>query len=412
MRAHYRQIKPCVSTNQISGKLLSMDKKNWIRPTLSVALIIGITTVLFLYTSGYRISKQKNTPVVDLKQTGMISAKSIPEGASVYLNNVLTTATNDTISGLTPGKYNLRIVKKGFTEWTKEIEVFPELVTDITAVLISQTPRLEPLTNTGAKYPSMAQSLDKLAYFSEDAGSPGIWIIPLVQSGLSIFRSTSYAVLKDTSLRKYSDGKSIEWSPDEKALLVQNQAGGYYTVDLIDNTIESTSSPEFIRKSWADELVKKRTIFIEKLDIPENMRVLATSPKSIWSPDEKKFLYTVQIENGQQAQLEYRVYDMEKPIPVGEKVDNLVFTTNLADLQPKVTWYSDSFHLILAEGDIDKDKRGIISLIRIDGSNRIEIYNNTLFSDKVFSGPGGDKLIIMTSFKSGNQTDLYTIGIR
>jgi hypothetical protein len=35
-----------------------------------------------------------------------------------------------------------------------------------------------------------------------------------------------------------------------------------------------------------------------------------------------------------------------------------------------------------------------------------------LYSDRAFSTPGGDKIIILTSFKSGDQTDLYTVSIR
>jgi len=57
-------------------------------------------------------------------------------------------------------------------------------------------------------------------------------------------------------------------------------------------------------------------------------------------------------------------------------------------------------------------KKGRISLIRIDGTNKVEIYNGALYSDNVYSAPGGDKLIILTGFKSNAQTDLYTLGIR
>ena len=87
-------------------------------------------------------------------------------------------------------------------------------------------------------------------------------------------------------------------------------------------------------------------------------------------------------------------------------------TTDIDSPQPKISWYTDSLHLILVEGDVEKEKKGIISLIRIDGSNKAEIYNNTLYSDRAFSTPGGDKIIILTSFKSGDQTDLYTVSIR
>jgi len=103
---------------------------------------------------------------------------------------------------------------------------------------------------------------------------------------------------------------------------------------------------------------------------------------------------------------------MEKPLPVGEKTENLVMEVASTELQPKFSWYPDSFHFVVTEGNVMEDHKGVVSLIRIDGTNKTEIYSNTLFSDQAFSTKDGDKAVILTSFKSGSQTDLYTIGIR
>ncbi len=383
---------------------------SWLKNFLVVGLLLGTTAGLFLYASGYRLSRN-GTTLVDLTQTGMVNAKSVPEGANVYVDGVLRTATDGSVTGITPGTHNLSIVRSGFVTWNKTIEVFPELVTDITAILISQSPRLEPLTNTGAASTTISPSLTRLAFFSRDASAPGVWVIPLVGEALSLFRSNPYVVLEDIPTNFFSRGLSIEWSPDEETLLVEDQNGAFHIVDLASGTYETTDSPELIKTEWQGELVQDRTDFIERLDIPENFRTIAVAPDTVWAPDGKKFLYRVQTGEGGNA-IEYRVYNMEKPIPVGEKVETIVFTTITSDPQPKVSWYADSFHLILTEGDIEKDHRGKISLIRIDGTNKTEIYDSVLYSDKVFSSPGGDKLVILTSFKSGEQTDLYTIGIR
>lgn len=375
---------------------------------LTAVIIIGVTTALFLYTSGYRLSKGKEKPL-DLSKTGMISAKSIPDGASVYLDGKITTATNDTISGVKPGTHNLRIVKKGFVEWQKDIEVFEQLVTDMTAVLISQSPRLEPLTNTGAKYPVISHTLNKLAYFSSDDEKPGIRIIPLTGgNALNLFRSDSTIAIQDTKIIKYSQGKTIEWSPDEKQLLMEGANGVFYLIDLETNTAQTVTTQETIKQEWVDTLIKKRTDLIDKIELPETIRQIALSPKSMWSPDDKKFLYTTQVGD----KLQYKVYNMEKPLPIGENSETLVFTTDINAVQPKISWYSDSFHLIMVEGNVEQEQKGVISLIRIDGSNKIEIYNNTLFSDMVYSVPGGDKVMILTSYKSNAQTNLYTVAIR
>ncbi len=373
---------------------------------LTIVVIIGITSALYLYTSGYRLDKDKGS--IDLSKTGMISAKSIPDGASVFLDGKLMTATNDTISGIVPGKHVVKIEKKGFVTWEKEIEIYEELVTDITAVLVSQSPRLEPMTNTGARFPSISPSQNKIAYFSDLGEKPGVWITSLSGAGIGLFRSTTSLAIQDTKFVKYSQGLNIEWSPDETQLLVELSNGTHSLIDLTINTAQTISDVAKVRQEWQELVLEKRMVLIEKLEIPENIRQLAMSTKSFWAPDDKKFLYTVQ--NGEN--LEYRIYNFERPIPIGEKIETTALVTKLSDPQPKISWYSDSFHLILLEGNVEEEKRGVISLIRIDGTNKVEVYNNTLFYNEVYSAPNGDKFIILTSFKSGEQTDLYTIGIR
>ncbi|EKE00376.1 MAG: hypothetical protein ACD_22C00036G0003 [uncultured bacterium] len=386
-----------------------MKKRTWFQSFLSFVIILGISSLLYLYTAGYRLTKKDNKQI-DLTKTGMISAKSIPQGASVYLNGILITASNDTISGIEPGNHAIKIVKKGFVTWGKNIEIFPELVTDITAVLVSQSPRLEPLTNTGALLPSISPSLTKLAYFSKDPENPGVKIISLTgDSTPNLFRSSATTVLKDTPYNIYSDGTKIEWSPDEKFLIVYgNLLNQYYVVNTEKNTAEITTTPELVKKEWLTKLSAKREDYLQKVEIPENIKTLAINPESVWSPDEKKFLFKKVVD----ANTEYRVYNTEKPLPVGEKEETLVFTTKSSDPQPKVSWYADSFHLILTEGSIATNQRGSISIVRIDGTNKTELYNGALYSDQAFSSPNGDKIIISTSFKSGEQSDLYTVSLR
>lgn len=383
-------------------------KKNWFQTMLLAIILFGLTTLIYLYTAGYRFNKEPGSTIIDLKHTGMVGVKSIPDGAKVYLDGILMTATDNTISAVDPGTHTLQIIKNGYVTWSKEIEVFPELVTDITAILIPQSPRIEPLTNTGAHGAEISPSLNKLAFFSKDAASPGIWIIPLTDGGINLFRSGAHIVVEDSPRTLFSLGKTIEWSPDEDEIMVCTREDEYYLIDLATKETTLVSDVEKVRSTWNQTALKKRLDFIERIDIPTDLQEIATSENVMWAPDSKKFLYT----KTHDGFIDYIVYNMEKPIPIGEKVESTVFSLAETDPQPKISWYSDSFHLILTEGNVDQDKNGKISLIRIDGTNKTEVYNNTLWSDKVFSAPNGDKLIILTTFKSGELTDLYTLGIR
>jgi hypothetical protein len=388
---------------------IHFKKLDYMETLLTIVILGGITTALYLYTSGYRLNKN-DEGTLDMARTGMIGVKSIPDGAGVYLDGKIVTATDDTVSSVKPGIHEIRVVKKGFLEWKKEIEVFEQLVTDITAVLVSQSTRLEPLTNTGARYPSISPSLTKIAYFSFDSEKPGIWVMPLTGVNIGLFKTNPNVAIEDTRYTKYSNGKEIIWSPDENNLLVKSEDDTYYLIDLSNNSAQTTLKSEEIVADWEEEIREKREDFVNNsvFVVPENIVELALSKDVLWAPDEKKFLYTK--EEGDQIQ--YWVYNFEVPIPVGEKTESFVFSIDKNSTQPKISWYTDSFHLILVEGDIENEKAGTVSLIRIDGTNKTEVYNNTLYSDVAFSSPGGDKIIIVTSFKSGEQTDLYTVSIR
>jgi hypothetical protein len=383
-----------------------MKKLELIKSLITILLLISITVSLFLYTSGYRVRKKQDTSM-DIEQTGMISAKSIPEGAAVYIDGKLITATDDTIPGISQGLHNLRMTKKGFFEWEKDIEVYEALVTDITAVLVAQSPRIEPLTTTGAQLPVISPSLKQIAYFSNDVETPGVWVIPL-NDGLTLFRSNPGVVLQNTKFNTYSDGTSIEWSPDEKYLLVESSSGTFHKVNIDTHISETVLAPEELRKEWYTKQKVKRESFIEKSGLSGDIADLAKADSVVWSPDNEKFLYK-KVEGNVTS---YWVYNTEDPLPIGESENNQVFEIIKGDPEPAVTWYTDSFHLIVVEMDNEAKEQGKVSLIRIDGTNKSEIYNNRLYSDRVYGTPSGDKIIVLTTFKSGGQTDLYTISLR
>ena len=125
-----------------------------------LALLILITTGIFLYAQGYRLDFRQRT----LTATGIILAKSLPEGAQVYLDGELTTATNSTLSGVKPGTYQVKIERDGYFPWEKNIEVKAGLVTEIIALLPPLSPSLTAVTQEGARLVTSAPSGVKAAF--------------------------------------------------------------------------------------------------------------------------------------------------------------------------------------------------------------------------------------------------------
>ena len=80
-----------------------------------ILMLVSAGLVIF-YASGWRINLTQKI----ITQTGMLAVRSLPEGAKVFLDGNLVTATDQTIDSLAPGTYALRVVKEGFFPWEKE----------------------------------------------------------------------------------------------------------------------------------------------------------------------------------------------------------------------------------------------------------------------------------------------------
>ena len=79
--------------------------------TIITLLVIGISaTAAVLLAKGYIISPQTGK----ILSTGLISVTSDPDGASIFIDGHLTSATNATIPSLPAKTYDVKIVKEGY----------------------------------------------------------------------------------------------------------------------------------------------------------------------------------------------------------------------------------------------------------------------------------------------------------
>ncbi len=371
--------------------------------------MIASTVALFLYAKGYSYNRQSRS----LEKTGMIIAKSVPDGARVYLNGQLTQATNANLTGLTAGLYSLRLEKDGFSTFQKEVPVKEELATTVEVVLIPLNPELRPLTKTGVKSPTLAQSRDKILFLTSDRDKPGLWSLTLTGNIFSLIKGNLELVAADQDKAALSRAEKIYLSPTDESALIRMNQRGYYLLDLTANKIEptATAAAKPSLEKWqllSDE--KKKSLSL-KYKVPKNIQETATDSATLWSPDERRFLYA--LPSGKQ--LEYHVYDTSDPLGVGEKEDNT--TLNLPKTQKtKITWFSDSRHLITATCEVETKEEaclsGSIHLIRIDGTNKTQIYSGALSLTDVFPTPDGSKIIILTSFNQNAEPNLSAIVLR
>ena len=124
---------------------------------LTALVLIIVAGVAIFFVKGYSFSAKDGMVV----GTGILSVTSMPDGASVYIDGHLTTATNTTLSSLQPKKYKLKIVKEAFIPWEKEVEVKEGLVTEVKITLFPAIPTIYPLTVNGAINPSLSPDGNK-----------------------------------------------------------------------------------------------------------------------------------------------------------------------------------------------------------------------------------------------------------
>jgi len=380
-------------------------KRFWVLLAIIGILALASVAIVF-FARGYKIDLQSG----DLEKTGMILAKSRPDGAKVFLDGKFVTATNNPISGLKPGKYDLKIVKDGFFEWSKKVEVKEELVTEVDALLIPLSPALTPLTSTGVKSPALSSNRDRIAFLKSD-GKPGIYTLNLSggQPLLGFLRANISPLVLDTKKIAFSAAEKLYWSPNDAEMLVQMNQQGFYRLKLgPEGTVEATSSATPTLKDWEEIAQAKRRLMASRIKIPRNLEEIALATTTPWSPDENKFIY--QRRNEERNETEFWVFDGSDPLPVARRRNNLVLRTSEPE-KIKISWFADSQHLILVTPP-ESGEDWTISLIEIDGRNKTQVYSGKLASNEVFPTPAGDKLIILTSFVEGAEPNLYAISLR
>ena len=92
----------------------------------AILLFLIITPLVIFYTAGYRY----NTKKLRVEKVGIIFVRSEPSGANIYLDGKKQTETTPArLRNLLPGDYDVKISKKGYTDWEKNLPVASELTT-------------------------------------------------------------------------------------------------------------------------------------------------------------------------------------------------------------------------------------------------------------------------------------------
>jgi len=411
----------------------------------SLIFVILATFIIGTLARGYRFDFKEKS----LKPTGLLVANSIPNGAQVWIDSKLKTATNQTIA-LPPGQYKVEIKKPGYSTWEKNLQINKEIAVTTDAHLFPLAPDLKALGFTGIINPNLSPDGTKVVYFippADTTASPSseittapIAIDPLKEIGVGIINLTEKTlkssfkprILAKTRPDFNFDQATIEWSPDSRKILltiIQDNDKKYFILD-VNQTYDFTilpiinTPPAQVLKTiakWQNERELEKKGLFSKL--PEAMKtILKEKCQNVtFSPTETKILYqaaeaikipeklitkeiisaSTQKEERNLVAKNWYVYDLKED-------KNFLILKEENSKKTQIRWFPTSKHLLLVE----KGKK--IEIVEYDGTNRITVYAGPFENDFVFPFPSGKSLLISTSLNSNKEKfpHLYAISLQ
>jgi hypothetical protein len=403
-----------------------------------IRILIFILTLIVVGSLGYIVTLYARGYRFDLKTfrfspNGILVIKSDPNGASVYINGDLKTATDATLP-LPPGIYDVEIRKEGFFSWQKRLTIEKEIVTSIATSLFRSVPSLSPITFLGCSNPITSTDQSKIAFEVLPSSVPnepdkaGLWILETLNLPLGFTRDP----------RQITDGNLIgaswEFSPSGREILLTTKNGVFQldtsTFTPQNKRVNVSSKKETILSQWDQEKSTKLAAQIKNLP-PEMTDILTRKAQSIsFSPDENMILYTasgsatipdnlIKPLPGSSTQKQERtikdgqtyVYDIkeDRNFLITESqviIDNSPSPELKNLIIPTLRWFPTSKHLLFAED-------GKVTIMDYDGTNRQVVYSGNYVAPNAFSFVNTGKILILTNLGADSTPpNLYSLTLK
>ncbi|MEK7536561.1 MAG: PEGA domain-containing protein [Patescibacteria group bacterium] len=371
---------------------------------LSTMIVVGVIGYFVsLIARGYRF----DTDTFTFLENGILVAKSDSDGASIFIDGQLKSATNTNLK-LSPNTYDVEIKKNGYISWKKRLTIKKEEVTQITAQLFKVAPSFSPITFEGTENPVVSSDFSKIAY----TNSEGLWIMTV--SSLPIGFPNDPKKIADGQLI----GSTYTFSPNSREIMVQTKTGVYLL-----NVNEFTSQNNFVNvialktsilNNWRLEKAKKDESEFKLL--PLEMATILEKDVSdfTFSPDETMVMYTASNSATLKTNLIPKLpgsstQKEERDIKVGNTyIYDIKEDKNfeVLDTGRSLYWLPTSRHLILPD-------EGKIIIMDYDGTNRQTVFSGDYIAPHAYPFVNASKLLILTNLGSDSSTpNLYSLSIK
>lgn len=390
-------------------------RKEFIFPVALIGILLLATAFVVFYGEGYRFGFGQGKP--DFFGTGLLVATSSPNGAQVFVNGHLTTATDNTLN-LTPGDYTIRIFKDGYFPWEKNLKIKKEVVAKADALLFPNAPKLESITNIGIRNPVLDPSKTRLAYAvaSQSARKNGIYILDLTTRPILTLQSSSTQVEDDT-IDQFSNS-TFAFSPDGSQLIATTSAKTSYLLNsggFNSNPQDVTATLGNVNADWQKQKAEKEKSRLDTL--PTKLKKIISDNFNIleWSNDDTKILYEASSSALLPIAINPRLIDVDATPEQRQLEKGAIYVYDIKEDKnykinienPKnLHWFADSDHLIYVANQK-------INIMEADGGNNTTIYAGPFEDSFAFPWPDGSKVIILTNLGNPNIVpNLYTVSLR
>jgi hypothetical protein len=377
-------------------------------------LIVGSVGVFAsFYARGYKFDFK----ALKFQPNGILVIKSEPDGASVYIDGSLKTATNATLS-LSPGVYDVEIKKDGYFSWYKRLTIDKEIVTQASISLFRNVPSLSPITLSGATNPIMSENGSKIAYTVLPAtgitdDKVGLWTLDTFSLPLGFSNDPKRITDGDLTNATYS------FSPDGRQIMLTTSNGisvldtGSFTPQ--NQRVNIASQKDTILAGWKKEKLAKDTSLIKNLPPELNDILTRKTSDFTFSPDQNMILYTASASGtlpdnlisplpGSSTQKQERDIQDGHTYVYDIKEDRNFLISD--QTKPILRWMSTSRHLLLAAPEQ-------VIIMDYDGTNKEVVYSGSYVAPFAFPFNNTTRLLILTNLGAGNASpNLYTLTIK
>lgn len=378
---------------------------------LSTLVVVGVFGLFAsYYARGYRLDFASLTTkgVIKFQPNGILVVKSEPDGASVYIDGALKTATNTTIS-ISPGTYDVEVRHEGYFTWYKRLTIEKEVVTQANVSLFRNVPSLSPVTLSGAQNPVSSRDGTKIA-FTDKAG---LWVMDTFTLPLGFTNQPKRITDGDLTNATY------QFSPDGRQILLTVSN----SIFLLDSgnfvaqagRVNVASQKDTILAGWKKAKATKDEGLTRSLPPALTDILQRKTSDFLFSPDEQMILYTASSSGtlpdnlirplpGASTQAQERDIQTEHVYVYDIKEDrNFLISSNAEEV---ARWMPDSRHVLAA-------LNSQVVVMDYDGTNRQVVYSGSYVAPGAFPYSNATKLLILTNLGAATSSaNLYALTVK